>query len=113
LRYRISFPARADLTNILKTSLENWGEDARARYAALLLHAMGQVAAAPQGPLTRDRGELAPRVRSFHLRHARSGTSQAGVSRPVHVLYYRVRQKDVVEIVRILHERMEPGRHIG
>ena len=32
---------------------------------------------------------------------------------PVHVLYYRVVRPDLVEIVRVLHERMEPGRHIG
>jgi plasmid stabilization system protein ParE len=28
----------------------------------------------------------------------------------VHVLYFRVIQPDLVEIVRVLHERMEPGR---
>jgi hypothetical protein len=33
-------------------------------------------------------------------------------SGPVHVLYYRVAQKGVIEIVRVLHERMEPSRHL-
>jgi toxin ParE1/3/4 len=33
------------------------------------------------------------------------------VRRPVHVLYYRVAQKGVIGIVRVLHERMEPSQH--
>jgi toxin ParE1/3/4 len=32
------------------------------------------------------------------------------VRRPVHVIYYREIAPGLVEIVRILHERMEPGR---
>jgi plasmid stabilization system protein ParE len=34
-------------------------------------------------------------------------------ARPVHVLFYRTRQPDSIEIVRILHERMDPVRHLG
>ena len=34
------------------------------------------------------------------------------VRRPVHVLYYRVAQKGVIEIVRVLHEKMDPNRHL-
>jgi hypothetical protein len=35
------------------------------------------------------------------------------VRRPVHVLFYRVVRPGLVEIVRVLHERMEPSRHCG
>jgi len=31
---------------------------------------------------------------------------------PVHVLYYRVAEEGVIEIIRVLHERMEPHRHL-
>jgi plasmid stabilization system protein ParE len=31
----------------------------------------------------------------------------------VHVVFYRVLQPGIVEIMRVLHERMEPGLHIG
>jgi len=31
----------------------------------------------------------------------------------VHALFYRVMQPGLVEIVRVLHDRMEPKRHIG
>jgi plasmid stabilization system protein ParE len=30
----------------------------------------------------------------------------------VHVVFFRVADAGVVEIVRVLHERMEAGRHI-
>jgi plasmid stabilization system protein ParE len=30
----------------------------------------------------------------------------------VHVIDYRASQDGIIEIVRILHERMEPGRHL-
>jgi len=55
-------------------------------------------------------------VRSFHVRyvrHARSDDPDIKVRRPVHVLYYRVARRGLIEIVRVLHERMEASRHLG
>lgn len=72
---------------------------------------MRTVAANPDGPLTQSRNELAPGLRSFHLRHARVTGPQAKGKRPVHVLYYRAIQPGLIEIVQVLHERMEPSRH--
>lgn len=112
-RFRFSRPAEADLARILATSEERWGSEGRGRYAALLAAAMRKVAAEPKGPLTRDRHKLFPGVRSFHVRHARSDDPEAMVRRPVHVLYYRIVRPGLIEIVRVLHERMESSRHIG
>lgn len=52
------------------------------------------------------------RIRSFHVRYARRSADTAKVRRPVHVLYYRVAQEGVIEIVRVLHEREDPNRRI-
>ncbi len=112
-RFRLSLLARADLAQILAVSAERWGLEGRRRYAAVLTAAMRKVAAEPDGAATRDRAELSRGVRSFHLRHARVGYSEARVGRPVHVLFYRVVRPGLVEIVRVLHERMEPSRHFG
>lgn len=112
-RFRLSRPAQADLTQILATSAERWGIDGRRRYAATLAAAMRQVATDPKGPTTRDRVELRRGIRSFHIRHAVGDLRELKVRRPVHVLYYRVVQPGLVEIVRVLHERMEPGRHLA
>ena len=107
-RFRLAGPAQA--ANILATSAERWGTEGRRRYAILLAAAMRIIAADPEGPLTHTRQELLPGLRSFHLRHARGDAPQAKVRKPVHVLYYRALQPGLIEIVRVLHERMEPSR---
>jgi toxin ParE1/3/4 len=112
-RYRLSPLAEADLIGILAASSRQWGADGRRRYAALLAAAMRKIAAEPEGIATRSREELRPGIRSFHLRHARSADSTGRVRRPVHVLYYRAVASDLIEIVRVLHERMEPSRHLS
>ena len=111
-RFRLSRLAEADLAQILRTSEARWGPEGRQRYAAILAVAMRKVAAEPDGPASRCRAGVSPSIRSFHLRHARSDDPEAKVRRPVHILYYRVAAPDVIEIVRVLHERMEPGRHV-
>ncbi len=100
------------MASILVESGQRWGNEAKRRYAATLAAAMRQVAADPEGPVTHDRSELLPGIRSFHLRHARLPDTLK-VRRPAHVLYYRAVQPDLVEIVRIIHERMEPTRQFG
>jgi toxin ParE1/3/4 len=108
-RVRLSGPAEVDLGNILATSLERWGVAGRTRYAALFAAAIRAIAARPTGPTTRARDELLPGIRSFHVRHVRG---DQGVKAPVHVIYYRQSRSDLIEIVRVLHERMDPGRHL-
>ena len=112
-RFRFSLLARADLAQILATSVERWGIEGKRRYAAVFAAGMRKVAAEPEGPTTRDRVELSRGLRSFHLRNACAGMTEAQVRTPVHVLYYRVVRPGLVEIVRVLHERMEPSRHVG
>ncbi|MGH9370445.1 MAG: type II toxin-antitoxin system RelE/ParE family toxin [Vicinamibacterales bacterium] len=111
-RFRLAGPAQTDLANILSVSAERWGADGRQRYAAALAAAMRQAAAEPDGPLTKKRPDLRSGIRSVHVRHTRRSVESAKVRRPVHVLYYRVAEEGVIEIVRVLHERMDPSRHL-
>jgi toxin ParE1/3/4 len=106
-RFRLAGPAQIDLVNILSTSAERWGAEGQQRYAAVLIAAMRHVAAEPDGPLTRRRPDLRSGIRSFHLRHVRRSSESATVRNPVHVLYYRVAKEGEIEIVRVLHERMD------
>jgi toxin ParE1/3/4 len=112
-RFRLARPAQADLEGILATSGERWGDESRRRYAALLVAALRQVAADPKGPVTRDRNDLLPGVRSLHLRHVRQHRRAGALKQPVHVVYYRATRSGLIEIVRVLHERMEPRPHLG
>ena len=64
----------------------------------------------PLRPASRQRPELRPGLRTFHLRLA-SGRSRGAA----HVLYYWVdpRNPSEVVIVRVLAEEMEPKRRIA
>jgi toxin ParE1/3/4 len=106
-RFRLSVPAQIDVAHILATSAERWGTGARRRYALTLATAMRKMAADPLGPTTRERKDLQPGIRSFHIRHARSSEADERVSNPVHILYYRVIEPGLIEIVRVLHDRMD------
>jgi toxin ParE1/3/4 len=110
-RYRLTKSARSDMESILRTSGERHGRAVRTRYSALLLAAMHRVAEDPQGRSTSDRSDLRPDIRSFHIRHSRD-ESRAPVVNPAHVIFYRVIDAGLVEIVRVLHERMEPRLHL-
>lgn len=112
-RYRLSEPAKADIASVLRASERMHGVEARIRYRALLTAAMRRVAADPGGLPARDRGDVLDGVRSFHIRHSRTESREAPVGDPVHVIFFRVIQPDLVEIVRVLHERMEPSLHLG
>ena len=111
-RFRLSRRAEVDIADAVATSERRWGSETKIRYQAPLAAALRKVAADPRGMTTRDRSELAEGIRSYHIRHAR-GYSDTKVRHPVHVLYYRVVAPDLIEVVRVLHERMEPSRHIG
>ena len=109
-RFRVARRAQTDLMIILGDGAEKWGAEASRRYGVTVMRAMRQVASDPEGRLTRPRPDLRPDLRSFHLRHVRQSARQTAVKRPVHVIYYRVAEPGLIEIARILHERMEPAR---
>lgn len=81
------------------------------------LHSYWQRCAASRGLRTGGRPRIVttcvPGIRSFHIRHSRAKSREAPVADPVHVIFYRVLQPGVVEIVRVLHDRMEPLEHVG
>lgn len=89
------------------------GGEARVRYRALLSAALRLLADDPENPSTRERGEFVAGLRSFHFRHVRKASRDEPVAEPVHVIYYRAREPNVIEVVRVLHERMEPERRLA
>jgi toxin ParE1/3/4 len=111
-RYRLSAPARADIAAVLRSSEAMNGGEARIRYHALLVAGLRRIAD-PQGRSTIDHNELFAGVRSFDIRYSRDESRQAPVGRPVHVIYYRMVEPGLIEVVLVLHERVEPRRHLG
>jgi len=53
-----------------------------------------------------------PQLRSLHVRHSRNESREASVAAPVHIVFYRVAHPDLIEVIRVLHERMEPNLHL-
>jgi len=111
-RLRLSQPAASDIAEILETSGDMWGADARLRYEALIEAALRTIMTDPRGSLTRDRSAIVSGLRSLHLRHVRHH-AHAPVATPVHFIWFRISDSDIVEVIRVLHERMEPSRHMG
>lgn len=109
--YRLSDAADRDVDGILWEKVRRFGPRQRQRYAELIDAAIGLVAGAPERPGSRPRDELGPGVRSFHIELAARRRGAAA-----HVLYYLPATLDDgrhgVIIARVLHERMDPTRHI-
>jgi len=111
-KFRLSLDAEADLIDILRFTQVRFGEGARRRYQGLLRAAFVSVAVEPERIGSLDREQLAAGLRSLHLLYCRSESQSGRVDRPRHVVFYRLGNDQVVEIVRILHDAMEVERHL-
>lgn len=112
-RYRVAPAARADIADVLRYSASRFGSTARQRYLTLITDAFEAIAKQPERIGSHARDELAPGLRSLHLRHCRSQSALGRVDRPRHVVFYRVCPDRVIDIVRLLHESMETSQHIS
>lgn len=112
-QYRLSAAAQTDLIDILAWTDANFGASARVRYEALLVTALRDLASQPKRPGSRERPELGPGVRSWHLRlsRERARTNTGIVRQPRHFLIYRI-ESDVIVVGRVLHDAMELARHL-
>lgn len=114
MKYGISAEARQDLADILVYFVQQFGPAARKRYQNLLVGGLNLIATDPYGPVSRARDELHEGLRSLHLAHAQRGIpSEQRVGQPRHVVFYRIAADDVIEIVRLLHDLMEPQEHLA
>ena len=104
-RVRLSAAAELDFANILKWTTENFGARQSRVYRNTLVQAIGELAGGPDVVGSRTRDEIMPGLRTLHVaRHGRRGS---------HFLMYRIAPRGTIEIVRILHDRMDVQRHIA
>ena len=101
-RYRLTKLAAADYAAILRFTLKRWGKEQLAAYNRLLDSGIAAVAHEPKRLNSHSCDDLRPGFRSFNIgllgTHPRLGR---------HVIYYRIADDGVVEVLRILHDRME------
>lgn len=95
-RYRLTVFAEADFDGIGEYTASNWGLEQAAHYLSELDQAFETLAA--RSTLGKDRSDLRPFMRAWHCNH--------------HVIFFRRDGDGNVEILRILHERMDFARHL-
>ena len=103
-RVRLGAAAELDFANILKWTTENFGARQSRVYRDTLVQAIGELTDGPGVAGSRARDEIMPGLRTLHVaRHGRRGN---------HFLMYRAAPERTIEIVRILHDRMDLQRHV-
>jgi toxin ParE1/3/4 len=95
-RCLLSPAAQADLEEIWDYTAERWDVDQAEEYLRGLQHAIERAAANPR--VARSCDEIRPGYRQL----------AAGS----HTLYYRLSADGTVDVVRVLHQRMDVDRHL-
>ena len=95
MTYRISKPARRDLDNIWRYTETNWGIQQADRYVDALLTRF--VWLTMNKPMWSKRQEVADGLYSYNQEH--------------HIIFFRG-GNDAIEIVRVLHRRMDFSGHL-
>jgi toxin ParE1/3/4 len=111
---RLSLHAEEDIVSILAWSFDKFGGAACRRYEALFVEAFDSLCKNPEKFGSIARPEFGDSVRTYHLRFSRdeARTEEGIVHKPRHLLAYRLRGEQELEVVRILHDSMELERHL-
>lgn len=94
-RFRLTPAAQRDLSEIWDFTEQTWGVGQAETYLDEVRVALERVAARP------DRGRSCDEIREGYRRYAIGS----------HLIFY-VEQSDWIEVIRVLHQRMDPTRHL-
>ena len=103
-RIRLSQPAEHDFVAILEWTAEQFGRRQASAYRETLIGSLIALADDPFAPDSRSREDVQPGLRSLHV--ARQGR------RGRYLILYRTTAPRTIDIVRILHDSMDVGRHL-
>jgi toxin ParE1/3/4 len=103
-RVRLSAEAELDYANILKWTTENFGTRQARVYRDTLVEALAELANGSDVPGSKPRDEIVRGLRTLHVaRRGRRGS---------HFVLYQAAPGSIIDVVRILHDRMELRRHL-
>ncbi|WP_152352726.1 type II toxin-antitoxin system RelE/ParE family toxin [Brachybacterium subflavum] len=94
-RFRLTPAAQRDLSEIWDFTESRWDASQVESYLRDILNAIERAAADP------DRGRPVDEIRQGYRRYATGG----------HLVFF-VRRGDRIDVIRILHQRMDPSRHL-
>ena len=103
-RVRLSEAADRDFAAILQWTLVEFGRRQASVYRRTLIAALTDLSNDPYLPDSHPRDEIHVGLRSLHV--ARKGR------RGRHFVLYRIVDDVTIDIVRILHDAMDLGRHV-
>jgi toxin ParE1/3/4 len=95
MTYVLTPRARADLADIWRYTVQRWDRDQADRYLRELRRAIETIARGP------SKGHRCDDIRAGYLRYPAGS----------HVVFFRMAGDGIV-VVRILHQRMDFGRHL-
>lgn len=93
--YRLTPAAQRDLASIWDFTQERWGENQAEIYISEMREAIERIAVEPY------RGRACDEVREGYRRYSIGS----------HLIFY-IERTDSVDVIRILHQRMDPTRHV-
>jgi toxin ParE1/3/4 len=100
---RLGAAAEMDFADILQWTTEDFGARQTRIYRDTLVRAIAELAGGPEPAGSSLRDQILPGLRTLHVaRHGRRGR---------HLILYRAREGQQIEIGRILHDRMDIKRH--
>jgi len=110
-KLRLSPAATIDRDAIWLYTARRYDFEQADAYDLLVGQALRDIAQRPEGPTSRLHPEFGPDVRSYHisLSKKRSGTR---IGTPRHVMFYTLEFEDVVFVMRIIKDDMDPRRHL-
>ena len=107
--------ALEDIEACLFWSAENFGIPAAHRYRALLEVALLAVLKEPELPGSKRIEGFGGMVRVYHIKHSRNDAPVGGliVKAPRHLIVYRTTDIGGIELLRVLHDRMDFESSLG
>lgn len=98
MKYKLSRLAEKDIEDILSYTIETWGLNQFRNYQKQIEDSLDIISSDPYHPISRNRKDLLNECRSYAFGK--------------HIIFYRVKN-DIVEIIRILHQKMDFETHIS
>ena len=107
----ITDPARSDLIDIRRFTLNQYGRTTADAYGTLLKQAMRDIREDPFRPGSKERPEIGENIRSYRTALSRDRAA-SGIKSPRHFILYFLPNEDVVAVSRVLHDSRDLARHI-
>ncbi|TAK26293.1 MAG: type II toxin-antitoxin system RelE/ParE family toxin [Chloroflexota bacterium] len=104
-RIRLGGEAERDFVAIIRWTIERFGKRPARVYRDTLTAAIAALGHGQDLPGSALRNEIAPGLRSVHV----AGSGRRGR----HFIVYRPIDLNIIEVVRILHDSTDPGRHLS